>query len=118
MPQPLHTEFIRWLDAELARLKLTDRQLAKKAGVPLFVLHRARYGLMPGWEASAALARALNVPVETVFRKAGLIAFDANEEQELEEWKYLLLRLSPEDRQALLAIALSKLPGQDSGEQI
>lgn len=103
------SEFVQWLDEELAQRGWSDHQLARRAGLSHSVISRARSGVNPKWEACEALAMALELPPEIVFRKAGLLAPLHGEAGELEEWRYLLAQLPERDRYELLLIARLKL---------
>ena len=112
--EPPINAFIAWLDQELDERKLNDNQLARRAGISHSVLSRARMGLLPRWGACEALAEALDLPAETVFRKAGLLSPQMDDEVSLDEWRYVLRRLSERDRYELLRIARLKLELQDA----
>lgn len=103
------SEFVQWLDEELAQRSWSDHQLARRAGLSHSVISRARGGANPKWEACEALAQALELPPEIVFRKAGLLSPLHDETSEFEEWRYLLARLPERDRYELLMIARLKL---------
>jgi hypothetical protein len=73
------------------------------------MLSRVRAGAAPSWGACRAVAGALDLPPEQVFRQAGLLPPISPEQSEYEEFRHLLARLSSEDRQELLEIARLKL---------
>jgi transcriptional regulator with XRE-family HTH domain len=88
--------------------------LTRRAGISHSVISKARGGIMPKWEACAALAEALSLPPEVVFRQAGLLAPLADQDGlALEEWQYLLARLSPRDREELRRFARIKIELDD-----
>jgi transcriptional regulator with XRE-family HTH domain len=103
------SEFVIWLDQELLQHGWSDHQLARRAGLSHSVISKARSGTAPKWEACEALARALDLPPEIVFRKAGLLTPLPSEPADLEEWRYLLFQLPERDRYELLQIARLKL---------
>lgn len=100
--------FIDWLDQELRERGWNDHQLAQRAGLSHSVISKARRGVLPRWEACAAIAGALNLPADLVFRYAGLLPPLPDEEASLVELRALLARLSPRDRQELVQIARLK----------
>jgi transcriptional regulator with XRE-family HTH domain len=110
-------DFIAWLEKELNDRNWSDNQLAKRAGISHSVISKARSGLRPKWDACEAIAGALQLPVELVFRKAGLLAPRPDDDVNLEEWNYLLSRLPQPEREELLQIARLKLKRQISGQQ-
>ena len=104
-----NSQFIRWLDEELAQRQWNDNQLARHAGISHSVISRARSGSPPKWEACEALASALQIPPEVVFRKAGLLPPENDADLGLEEWRHILSQLPEIDRYELLRIARLKL---------
>ncbi|MEW5873415.1 MAG: hypothetical protein AB1894_29410 [Chloroflexota bacterium] len=112
MKRPVE-DFLAWLDGELALRGWNDFQLSQQAGVSHSMLSRARRGALPGWDGCEAIASALDVPAELVFRLAGLLPELPDEDGGFEQWRYLLVQLSEEDRQELLQIARLKLERQE-----
>jgi transcriptional regulator with XRE-family HTH domain len=106
------SKFIHWLNRELSSRGWSDNQLARQAGISHSVISRARSGHLPKWEACEALAVALGLPAELVFRKAGLLPLETGDDLHLDEWKYVLARLTEKDRCELLRIARIKLEMQ------
>jgi transcriptional regulator with XRE-family HTH domain len=103
------TSFIDWLDRELAERGWNDYQLAHRAGLSHSVISKARRGHTPRWEACAAIAGALRLPAELVFRRAGLLPPLPEDESALAELRALIPQLTPRDRQELVQIARLKL---------
>jgi transcriptional regulator with XRE-family HTH domain len=101
--------FVDWLDRELSLRGWNDHQLAQRAGISHSVMSKARRGTMPKWEACAAIAAALNLPAEVVFRQAGLLPELGEEKSALLELRLLLPQLSPRDRLELVQIARLKM---------
>lgn len=106
-------DFIEWLDHELDERNWNDFQLSRQAGISHSVISKARSGIPPKWEACEAIAMALKLPVELVFRKAGLLN-PLDEDPGFEEWKHVLALLPERDRYELLKIARLKLEIQDA----
>lgn len=105
--------FIAWLDDELAERGWNDFQLARQAGLSHSVISKARSGILPKWEACEAIALALKLPVELVFRKAGLLNSETDDAG-FEEMKHVLTLLPERDRYELLKFARLKLDIQDN----
>lgn len=59
----------------------------------------------PDGETLDAIARALKLPPETVFRAAGLLPSKPEEEVQFDDWKYVLEQLSERDRNILRDLA-------------
>jgi transcriptional regulator with XRE-family HTH domain len=100
--------FIDWLERELSERGWNDHQLAQRAGISHSVISKARRGTMPKWEACAAIAGALNIPAELVFRRAGLLSALPDEESALVELRALIPQLTSRDRLELVQIARLK----------
>jgi transcriptional regulator with XRE-family HTH domain len=109
MPNSPANEFAAWLDAELAQRGWSYSQLARWAGLSHSMLSRLRAGALPSWSACRAVAEALGLPPEEVFRQAGLLPPISPSQAEYEQFRHLLAQLSAEDRQELLEIARLKI---------
>ena len=109
MPNSPTNAFVAWLDAELEQRNWSYNQLARRAGLSHSMLSRVRAGAPPGWSICHAVAGALDLPPEEVFRQAGLLPPIPVEQAEYEQLRYLLTQLSEEDRQELIEIARLKL---------
>jgi transcriptional regulator with XRE-family HTH domain len=109
LPPDASSEFVFWLDKQLSDRNWSDHRLARKAGISHSVISKARKGIPPKWDACAAIAVALDLPPEVVFRHAGLLPPLPPTQGEIEEWRYLLAQLSAKDRYELLQIARLKL---------
>lgn len=101
--------FIEWLDQQLKPLGWSDHQLAKRAGISHSVVSKARAGIAPKWEACMAIAAALDLPAEIVFRRAGLLPEADDTCPELAELHALLVLLPEQDRRELVQIARLKI---------
>lgn len=103
------TGFIEWLD-ELEKARgYTDYEVAKQGGFSHSVISRARSGVAPGWDVCAKIADVFHVSPITVFRKAGLLPQGPEGEVVLEDWKYLLSKLTPEEAEEVREIAERKI---------
>lgn len=70
-------ELAEWLEAEMKKRGWKNRELARKAGIAHSSVGRALNPYpdsLPGKKVLAAIARALRVPDEMVFRKAGVLS--------------------------------------------
>jgi transcriptional regulator with XRE-family HTH domain len=101
--------FVNWLNGQLVARNWSDHKLARRAGISHSVISKARSGVPPKWEACVAIAAALDLPPEVVFRHAGLLQSLPVDEVEMEEWRHLLARLPKKDRYELVQIARIKL---------
>lgn len=73
-----------WLDAILLLVNMTPAQLSRESGVDQGVISKLRRDLVrPTPETLSAIAKATGLPVELVFRKAGLLPKD---EEGVDDW--------------------------------
>ncbi|GAP14902.1 hypothetical protein LARV_02681 [Longilinea arvoryzae] len=94
--------FNRWLSEELAMRGWSDFELSRRAKITHAVLSHARMGTLPKWEACVAIAAALGMPAEVVFRKAGLLPSDPREDLVKAEMDALYGEASKETRLEIL----------------
>ncbi len=92
--------FADWLTEQLHKRKMTQKDLADKAGVGKSAINKIarRMVMRPDPRTYVAIAKALDVSPITVLRIAGILPPDP-ELPELEDYKIILARLSPETRQ-------------------
>ena len=66
--------FSEWLNDQMAITEMSQVELAKRTGLTTATISRLLSETrQPGTEACEAIARAFNLPAETVYRKAGLL---------------------------------------------
>lgn len=111
-------EFSQWLQEELQERNWNQADLARITGLTtagVSKLLSSSRGAGP--DACRAIARALELPEELVFRKAGLLSptWDQLTNADLPnvaEWRSILLELTHDNRRELLQIARLKLERQ------
>lgn len=103
------TQFINWLDAQEERRGWTDNKLAVNAGISPSVITRARQGILPQWEACKAIASALQIPPEEVFRRAGLLSPKPAQDERRSRFEAMLDMLPDDDVDELYDFARMKL---------
>lgn len=105
--------FFDWLDDRMRQLDLSDNNLAVKAGIHPSVISKARSGDRGiGWDAALAIAHALDLPPEIVFKKLELLPTSAEERQRgavVDEMLHIVPDLSVSDQEELLQLARLKL---------
>lgn len=95
-------DFKEWLKAELDVRGLTQADLARKTNLSTAAVSLVINGKRGvGEEFCQAVAKALNLPTETVYRAAGLLPPVPDDVEYLERFKMLLHYLDPEDRDKL-----------------
>lgn len=110
-------DFSVWLLEEVNERGWTFAELAKRAGMNTGTLSRVLNETRnPGPDFCTAIARALGIPVEEVFRRAGLLPqLSANEdEQVIRELMDILKNMTPENRQDLLSYARYRFQQQEA----
>jgi transcriptional regulator with XRE-family HTH domain len=97
--------FADWLTEQLHKWKMTQKDLADKAGVGKSSINKIarRMVVRPDPRTYVAIAKALGVSPISVFRIAGILPPDP-ELPELEAYKTALARLSPKMRQVGLGL--------------
>jgi len=110
--ETMHEEvsFAEWLANQLERKGWSAARLAKEAGVSKTVISRIlqRKVQHPKPETCRAIAEALDVPVETVFRIVRYLP-PVQEIPELVELASIMAKLSPESRQEIVENAKIRL---------
>lgn len=91
--------FADWLNEKLREHNLSQAGLARKAGLHKSVINKLSRSIVikPDAATYVAIAKALDISPITVLRIAGILPPDP-ELPELEDYKIILARLSPETR--------------------
>ena len=104
---------VDFLESELARRSWRQADLARAAGVPDATIHHVLNGSRrAGPEVCNALARALDLPPERVFRLAGLLPPLPPAVEEEQEAVRILRRLPPDLREAAMRMLRGLRPGR------
>lgn len=115
--------FSTWLSEQMDKRNLTQAELARLAGVTRSAINGVLTGTRgPGNDLCLAIARALRLPPETVFRAAGLLPPEPEYVPLLDEWNAVFYELTPDEQQELIDIARLKVdrrksPGQQSNQK-
>lgn len=106
-------QFVDWLNSELNERRWTQSDLARAAGLGRGTVSNIVINLRkPGPEFCQAIAHALELPEEFVFRKAGLLSTPAGYDETYEEWRAVLHELTENNRDELLHFARLRLERQ------
>ena len=95
-----------FIKAEIERKGWSQARLAKAAKLDSAVISNIineKRGI--GWESARAIADALNIPAETMFRKAGLLPPAPAKTEQTDQLLYLFNQLDPDKKQELLGYA-------------
>lgn len=109
-------DFADWIESELAQREWRPADLARVAGIDSGQLSRILNRMRrAGPDTCLAIARALKVPPEKVFRQAGLLPpLPAPEDSiALQELLDIVQQLSPEEQRGVLEYALWRYRRQE-----
>jgi transcriptional regulator with XRE-family HTH domain len=111
------TNFPDWLQSELDKRRWSQADLAYSAGISRAVvnklLNRKTY---PQPETLQAIARAFKLPIETVYRAAGLLPRETESESfEAEIIHKLKLIKNPERRKTAISLLEALIKEEESG---
>ena len=111
------TNFPDWLANELTKRDISPSELARLSNKSPAVITRILNGeRRPAPETIEAIAHALRLPPETVFRAAGLLPPLPPEDAEWEIWREKLEQLTPENRQRFRRIMEAEIDYQTQQE--
>lgn len=112
--------FEQWLEEELSKRGWTKADFARKAGIRYASLSRVMSGSRGiGPDMCIAIAEALNLQADYVFRMAGLLPPDAGESQdpEIQEILGILGTMAPEERERILRMIRAYADTVETQEQ-
>jgi len=101
---------MEWLRERLKERKWKQADLARASGIDTAVISNLINGKRgPGEDTCTAIAHALDLPPETVYRAAGLLPPVTPTMEDTEEALHLFAQLSPEERQEMIDFMRMKL---------
>ena len=101
-----NAEFSSWIQKNLDQRGMTQADLARGSGLTSAAVSRIMDGSRGvGPDASRAIARALDLPEEEVFRQAGLLSPKNEDPPTLSEWIHYFLQADEEERDRMLEVA-------------
>jgi len=108
--------FWKWFHQEREKRGLSIRKVESLGGVgESAISSRARYELPPTYENCRAIAKAFDLPVEDVLRKAGLLPPRYDEEPTAKRLLHLFSQLSEEEKEYVIKFA--KALAEESEEE-
>ena len=113
--------FVDWLDNELQKRRWTPARLAREAGITKGALSHIFNGTrQPGVVMIKAIARALHLPPEQVFRVAGLLESEPDPEAtpSLGEWIQIFMDADEQTREHMLANARNLLDDEPRRKKV
>jgi transcriptional regulator with XRE-family HTH domain len=111
-------DFPQWLHKELKKRDWSQVDLSRKTGISTTQVARILSGERGfGVEALVAISTALNVSPVTVLRIAGLLPPGPDDKINFEDWKYLLEKMTPEERDEIWRFSQMKIELRQEKEQ-
>lgn len=102
--------FTDWLEEQMRQRAWSQAELARRAGVTQSAISLILSGSrQPGEDVSNALAKALKIPPEEVFRAAGLLPPSRNENKKINELAHLAGELPDAELENVLEFAKHRL---------
>jgi len=113
-------KFPDWLKSELDNRNWSQADLASAAGISRAVINKLlRRRTFPQPDTLQAIARALKIPVETVYRAAGLLPQETESEAfEAEIVHKLKLIKSPKRRETALRLLNALIDEEENGNSL
>jgi len=106
----MNASFADWLLDEMNKQGLSQATLARKAGVSRAAISNVINGTRGlGIELCTAIALALKIPPETVFRAAGILPSRPGTDEDFEELKHLFSQMTDEEQLEFLAMGRLKI---------
>ncbi|MHB9130451.1 MAG: helix-turn-helix domain-containing protein [Armatimonadota bacterium] len=101
-----YEDFITWVKHELTARGWSQSELARRGGITQSHMSRVLSGERPPGQAFCrAMSRAFGVPLEQVFRQAGILPKTTRHVEGVEELLDAYANLDPQNRKRLLRIA-------------
>ena len=114
----MNEKFADWLNSELEQRGWNQSKLAQRAGLGRGTISNVINNVRkPGPEICKAIAKALSVPEEVVFREAGILEPEKKSARGIAELQEVYNLLPESDRQELLDIARMKLERQEASKR-
>ena len=99
----METEFLNWLSNELKQRSWSYRELARRAGLSQSLMSRTLTGKRDvDLDFCVSVANALEEPPEKLFRLAGILPSQSENDPTLSEIQEIVKNLSPQRRDEVL----------------
>lgn len=103
-------EFPQWLRQELEKREWSQVDLSRKTKISPTQVARILSGERGfGIEALVEISNALEVSPITILRKAGLLSAGSDDQISFEDWKYLLEKMTADEREEIRQIIEMKI---------
>ena len=113
-----HLRFSEWLQLELDRRGWSQSDCARSANLNRAVINKLLNGKSrPQPSTLAAIARAFKIPVETVYRAAGLLPPNMDHDDSTQELMHILKSIQNPQRKTTAIMLLKALIAEEENEQ-
>jgi len=113
----MNETFTSWIEEEIKRRGWTQAELGRRAGLAQGTISQTLSGITrPGPKFCSGIARALDIPEEEVFRRAGLLSLSVADlrdksVREANEW---ILKMTPVERKQLVVLIRGIIAGRET----
>lgn len=114
----MNNDFGTWLTTQLETKGLSQADLSKKSGMSPAQISRLVNGVRGvGEDSILAIANALNIPPETVFRAAGLLPPVPDCDSRAVDLAYQIAQLDPDDQQIIDTLISTMIQRREKREE-
>ena len=111
-------DFSEWLQAEMNRRGWSQSDLARAADVNRAVINKLIHGKSHPQPATLeAISRAFRIPIESIYRAAGLLPISPDIDETIEEGIHALKSIRSAQRKATAVALLKALIHEEENEQ-
>jgi transcriptional regulator with XRE-family HTH domain len=101
----MRERFGRWLDDQLEERGWSRSEAARRGGFSASMLNKVIAGSAnPGLDLCQGIAQAFRIPLEEVFRQAGILPDSGEIPADVRNWGKRLMAISEEDRQEVIRL--------------
>lgn len=112
-------EFIQKIKDKMAVENIGVSQLARKLNVSHpTVIEVVTYGKKPSFDTAVALAKWFNQSEVSILRESGLLPPGPRDEATWEDWKHLLVQLTPTEEEEMREIAIGKIKRREKEQSL
>ena len=113
-----HLRFSEWLQSELDKRGWSQSDCARSANLNRAVINKLLNGKSRPQPATlAAIARAFKIPVETVYRAAGLLPLNNDHDDSAQELMLIFKSIQSPQRKATAIMLLKALIAEEENER-
>ncbi len=111
-------DFSKWLQAEMNGRGWTQSDLARSADLNRAVINKLLHGKSHPQPATlGAISRAFRIPIESIYRAAGLLPIPPDTDETIEEGIHALKSIRSAQRKATAVALLKALIHEEENEQ-